>query len=184
MPWLPLCRAWRRQSCACKMGWRVRRQVGGGGVAVPEALHGRVLPRVLLLLLHHCLWLQRCLCDPCKPLPLPPGDQLVPLTAIGAGGGLTAHVSRTKANSLVGTAGQQWPALGRLAVRHTGCAFLLTAQPSFHLMQRLTVLRWGCRMQRWHWASFPGVLAIRSAALLCHAAQSRPGEQEARLVLA
>lgn len=68
------------------------------------------------------------------------GDQLVPLTAIGAGGGLTAHVSRTKANSLVGTAGQQWPALGRLAVRHTGCAFLLTAQPSFHLMQRLTVL--------------------------------------------
>ena len=71
------------------------------------------------------------------------GDRLVPLTAIGAGGGLTAHVSRAKANSLVAAAGQQWPGLGRLAVRHMGCAFLLTAEPSFQLMQRLTSLRWG-----------------------------------------
>ncbi|KAI7842734.1 hypothetical protein COHA_003663 [Chlorella ohadii] len=68
------------------------------------------------------------------------GDRLVPLTAIGAGGGLTAHVSRAKANSLVAAAGQQWPGLGRLAVRHMGCAFLLTAEPSFQLMQRLTSL--------------------------------------------
>ena len=33
------------------------------------------------------------------------------------------------------------PALGGLAVRHTGCAFLLTAPPSFHLLGRLTALR-------------------------------------------
>lgn len=73
----------------------------------------------------------------------PPGDRLVPLTAIGAGGGLTAHVSRAKASSLVAAAGQQWPGLGHLAVRHTGCAFLLTAEPSFCRMQHLTALRCG-----------------------------------------
>lgn len=75
----------------------------------------------------------------------PPGDRLVPLTAIGAGGGLTAHVSRAKASSLLAAAGQQWPGLGRLAVRHTGCAFLLTAEPSFWRMQHLTALRCGRR---------------------------------------
>lgn len=69
------------------------------------------------------------------------GDRLLPHTAVGEGGGLTAHASRAKANSLVGAAGQHMPGVGRLAVRHTGCGFLLTAPPTFHQLRRLTALR-------------------------------------------
>lgn len=71
------------------------------------------------------------------------GDRLGSDTAVGAGGGLAVHASRAKANSLVGGAGQQLPGLGRLAVRHSGCGFLLTAPPSFLRLAHLTALRRG-----------------------------------------
>lgn len=69
------------------------------------------------------------------------GDRIGADTAVGAGGGLAVHASRAKANSLVGAAGQQMPGLGRLAVRHTGCGFTLTAPPSFSRLAHLTALR-------------------------------------------
>lgn len=51
-----------------------------------------------------------------------------------AGGGLTAHASRAKANTLVGAAGQSMAGVAELAVRHTCCGFVLTAAPTFHLL--------------------------------------------------
>ncbi|PSC74844.1 F-box LRR-repeat 14 [Micractinium conductrix] len=68
------------------------------------------------------------------------GDRLVAATRVAAGGSLAVHVSGAKANALVAAAGQQMPGLGRLAVTHVGCSFLLTAPPTFHRLTALTSL--------------------------------------------
>ena len=76
------------------------------------------------------------------PARLLAGDRLVAATRVAAGGSLAVHVSGAKANALVAAAGQQMPGLGRLAVTHVGCSFLLTAPPTFHRLTALTSLRW------------------------------------------
>lgn len=142
MSWLPPCCAWPTLSCACRTALQVRRQAsvrawpaGGRGGATALPCHSSNASQPVLFAGHSRHRSPR-LCACC-----PAGDRLVPLTAVGAGGGLTAHVSRAKANGLAGAAGRQMPGLGRLAVRHTGCAFLLTSQPSFDLLLNLTALR-------------------------------------------
>ncbi|KAL4449427.1 hypothetical protein ABPG77_007071 [Micractinium sp. CCAP 211/92] len=67
-------------------------------------------------------------------------DCLLRRSCIGAGGTLMAHVTRTKAASLLAAASQQMPGVAGLAVSHMGGSFLLTSPPDFRLMTSLTSL--------------------------------------------
>ncbi|KAL4427784.1 hypothetical protein ABPG75_001873 [Micractinium tetrahymenae] len=67
-------------------------------------------------------------------------DHLLRCSRVGAGGALTALVTRTKAASLLAAASRQMPGVARLAVAHLGGGFLLTSPPDFRQLTALTAL--------------------------------------------
>ncbi len=114
--------------------------------AVPFCLHGfqlPVLPAAPASVLCTALRRQALKCTVEHWHTPPAVDCLLRRSCIGAGGTLMAHVTRTKAASLLAAASQQMPGEAGLAVSHMGGSFLLTSPPDFRLMTSLTSLR--CR---------------------------------------
>lgn len=114
--------------------------------AVPFCLHGfqlPVLPAAPASVLCTALRRQALKCTVEHWHTPPAVDCLLRRSCIGAGGTLMAHVTRTKAASLLAAASQQMPGVAGLAVSHMGGSFLLTSPPDFRLMTSLTSLR--CR---------------------------------------